>query len=138
MSWITNAGGSIAPPGFTPVDLTGQNTSIGATTLFAVGTTGPNGPGVYRIDYELQVTTAADISGQVYATFTWTDRDTNASKSVNTGPTADATDITGQVSGSITINVAASTNIQYATTYTSNQTSVALAYAIHLRLEGAL
>lgn len=128
-SIATVSGG--VPAIYGSVSATAQSASIGATTLYAVPA---GGAGVYRITYYMKITTAGSTSGSVTLTLSWTDVDDSAALSVVIPTPANATDITGVVSGELVVDAKLSTNIQYATTYASAG-GTAMVYKLKIKAE---
>jgi hypothetical protein len=131
------------PSEYATVDLTGQTANIGATTLYAVPSTGA---GMYRVSAYVVLTTAASVSSTLpNVQIVFTDNQTNTSITMNATPILGVAGIgqTGAltantvgtaVSGVIVVNAKASTNIQYSlVNYASSLAG--MAYAVHLKLE---
>jgi|SRR6266487_1852037 len=108
------------------VNLTGQNSSIGTTTLFAVGA---SGAGVYRVSFSL-IDTSAGSAGTVTATIGW-NNGTGAQSS--TTASLSLSSAGGEVSGDFIFTSGASQNITYATTVTG--IVGAPFYTLKLRIE---
>lgn len=126
------------------IDLAAQNNNIGATLLYAVPA---SGAGFYHVTCYLVVTTAAGVSSTLpNCNIAYTDNDTNVAVA--------ATPITGNSAGntigstnsvtaaaalvllgldSTTINVKASTNINFTTTNYASNAANAMQYAVHLK-----
>jgi len=125
------------PAEYATVDLTAQTAAIGATTLY---TTSAIGAGVYRISWVAKVTTAATTSstlgGAAGFQATYTDADDSVVVTPLAVPNASATGNTTQtqLSGTVIMNVKASTNIQYQFGYTTSGTT-SMAYNLHIKLE---
>lgn len=108
-------------------DLSEQNASLGATNFAPAGISA----GVYRVSYEVEITTAAATSSSVTVGFTWTGNGV-AKAYVGTAMTGNTTD-TWQ-SDTFLVYVDGGTSINYATTYASNPASAA-EYQFHVVLE---
>lgn len=110
----------------TPVNLTGQNAAIGATTFF----TSPVGvSGMYRISYDLYTTTPAG-AGSMSASFIYNNGSATITiPGVNVGGSTfdDSSRYTTSV---IAIFLPASTNLQYQIGYTGTHV-----YTFRIRLE---
>src|SRR5271165_1602472 len=113
------------------VDSTAQGASIGTTTLYAIPA---SGAGMYRVSYYMKVTTAASSSSSVTLALSWTDRSDSSALSVTIPTPANSTAIGGVVSGSLIVDAALSTNLQYATTYVSSG-GTAMQYTLRVRVE---
>ena len=134
----TVAGG--VPAEYATADLTTQSAAITATTLYAVPA---SGAGRYRVSFVASVTTAASTSsilgGASGFQIVYTDADDSVAKTsprtITTGVNTDATNTTATaLSGVITVNAKASTNIQYKFDYTSVG-GTAMQYNLHIILE---
>ena len=130
-------------PIYAEVNSTGLTANVGATTLYAVPSTGA---GLYRVTAYVIETTAASVSSTLpNVQIVYTDAITSGAITINATPTLGAAGLgqTGVLTanavgtvatGIIAINAKASTNIQYQTV---NYASVAagMAYALKIRLE---
>lgn len=124
------------PSEIVTVDLTAQSAAISATTLISAPATG-----MYRISWSADITTASDGSSVLGGT--------NGFQAVYTSPTdsvtkttvsgnsvTSAANTTGTAIGGAQIVYAKTgTNIQYSFGYTSVQTSTAMVYELHIKLE---
>lgn len=110
-----------------PVSRTGQTASIGTTPL----ETGSLAPGLYRLTYSVQVTTAAGVSSSIQVTFGWT-RNGVSQTFTGTAFTGNTTGTNGSQTQLISVDQA--TPISYATTYASNP-ALAMVYALDVYLE---
>lgn len=126
-----------APSVYATVDLTGQTAALGATTIYAVPATGV---GMYRITWNAKVTTAATTSSVLGGAggfqITYTDADDSVALTPLAIPNASATGNTTatQLSGVVSVNAKASTNVQYRFDYTSVGATV-MVYSLHVKLE---
>ena len=125
------------------IDTTGLTANVGATTLYAVPSTGE---GFYRVSAYVVETTAGSLSSVLpNVQIVYTDKDSNTSVTIDATPILGAAGI-GQsaalsinavgavASGVIPIYVKASTTIQYQTVnYASN--FAGMTYALRIRLE---
>lgn len=139
---IINPGGS--PVLVAKADATAQAANIGSAQLYAVPA---NGAGMYRVSVYVVVTQAASVSSTMPNTFlNYNDADTNVAIApsfflTNTstanavGTTNSLNTVTAQNSGTVIINVKASTNIQYGTTNYASSGATPMQYAIHIKLE---
>ena len=96
----------------TPVQLTAQSASVGATA-FPVGSLST---GLYYVDYYARITTAATTSSSLTVTIGWTDGTYTQSGS-GTAMTGNTT-ATNQ-SGRLMVNIDGATSITYSTAYVS-------------------
>lgn len=124
------------------VDLTAQNNNIGATTLYAVPT---SGAGMYRVSGYTVITTAAGVSSTLpNLQVVWTDKDNSvvqtaanftASTAANTTATDGLTNVNAGAGATLTISVKANTNIQYQTVNYASNAANAMQYAVHIKVE---
>lgn len=119
------------PAEYATVDVTGNAASIGTTTLYAVPSTGA---AMYRISYYMKITTAGSSSGSVTLTLVYNDRDDSVPITITVPTPANATDSTSVVSGTLIVDAALSTNITYATSYSSSG-GTAMVYKLRLKAE---
>lgn len=125
------------------IDLTAQTANKAASTLYAVPS---SGAGMYRVSAYIVETTAASVSSTLpNLQIVYTDNDSNTSITLDATPVLGVAGI-GQsgaltsntigtvVSGVISINVKASTTIQYQTVNYAS-TAAGMAYALHIKLE---
>ncbi len=131
------------PSEYAAIDTTGLTANVGASTLYAVPSTGE---GLYRISAYVVETTAGSLSSTLpNVQIIYTDKDSNTSVTIDATPVlagaglgqsaALGVNAIGTVSsGVIVIYVKASTTIQYQTVnYASNLAG--MTYALHIRLE---
>jgi len=109
------------------VNLSGQGAAI-TTTPIPLGTIPP---GIWRISYIIQITTAAGVSSSVTPTFSWTAN--GLAKSASGAAITGNTTTTVQF-GTLIIRVDDSTPISYATAYASNAAGV-MRYAFDIVAE---
>ncbi len=121
--------GAGVPAQYADVSLSTQSASIGETNLY----TAPSS-GLYRISYSAKTTRAASTSGSVDLTFSWTDAGDSTSLTSSAVTLANSTGITGVQEGTFIVNAASSTNISYATTYSSSG-ATSLQYELRVRVE---
>jgi hypothetical protein len=118
----------------TPSDLTAQTGSVGAQTLLT-GTTLT--AGMYRVSVYLKTTTAGGGGASVKATVAWNDGTAQTLDvsliAAAVGVAHDLTVLNAHSQGSVVLNLAASQNITYTTTFTAGTGSPA--YEIHVRTE---
>ena len=116
------------PSEYAHVDLTGQSASIGATTAYAVPS---SGAGMYRVCYVAFVTTTATTSSSIAVNIISNNGSGSftASGTVYTGNT-----LGGETQGCVGVYSAASQTIQYSTTYSSTG-GTAMVYALHIKVE---
>lgn len=133
----------LAPAIVATINLTGQVANIGATTLYAVPS---SGAGLYRVSAYVVETTAGSLTSTLpNVQMVYTDVDTNTSITIDATPILGIAGIgqTGALTantigtasaGSIVVALKASTNIQYQTVnYASN--IAGMAYSLRIRLE---
>lgn len=135
----TNAG---VPYLVAEVNLTGQTAAIGATTLYAVPSTGA---GLYRVSWVASITTAATTSSVLGGTNGFQVRYTDPTDSVV--KTSNPTTVTAftsagnttatTVSGCFVANCKLSTNLQYLYDYTSVG-ATAMTFKLSIRVEALL
>lgn len=132
IDWMTALLGEVesAPSTYTPVSLTGQSASIGATAIPAATLTA----GLYRVTWSARITTRASTGAQTSSltvTLGWTDATLacTVSGTAITGNTTTTTQSSTQL-----LKVDASSPITYATTYASN-TAGQMVYRLDLVLE---
>jgi len=125
------------------VDVTARDSAVSTGTFLY--TTPSTGAGTYRISWNAKLVTPADTSsilgGADGLQITYTDADdavTVTATHCNAGynSTDAALNTTqAQISGTCTVNAAASSNIDYGFDYTSVQTTTAMRYTLHVKLE---
>lgn len=126
------------PTEYATVDNTTATGNIGATTLYAVPSTGA---GLYRLSYYVIVNRVATVSSTLPdLKFTWTDPDNSTAQAA--GPfdsaTPSANTLTTMYSGDVIISAKASTNIQYqvgVTTVYASSGATSMQFSVHIRLE---
>lgn len=122
---------------YAKVDLTNQSTSINATTLYSVPA---DGSGMYRINYQLRVTTAAGSAAALNFKIEYTDKDDNQVITIPPSnidfinSTTSNSITTGIISGSLVVNAKESTDIKYKTNYATSGTP-SMQYTVHVVLE---
>jgi hypothetical protein len=128
------------PAEYAKVDLTAQGAAITATLLYAVPAASS---GMYRISWSAAVTTAdgsaSVLGGTTGFQIVYTDADDSVAKTsprtITSGVNTDATNTTATaLSGTIIVNAASSSNINYQMGYTST-TPGQMKYSLHLKLE---
>jgi hypothetical protein len=131
------------PSELATIDSTGLTGNVGATTLYAVPSTGE---GMYRVSAYLVTTTAGSVSSTMpNAQVVFTDKDSNTTVTLDVSPVLGAAGLgqsglltantVGTVfSGSVPIYVKASTTIQYKTVNYAS-TAAGMAYALRIKLE---
>lgn len=143
---VSNIAGATSLNGATfqtvSVDLTGQTTALGPTTLFT-----PTVSGLYRISVYEKVMTAAtsssSLGGAAGTTIAYTDASDSVAQSMvmalqtslgTTVTTSSGNLPTTKLTGTIIINAVSGTPITYAIGYTSSG-ATAMAYELHIKLE---
>jgi len=131
---------SNVPVRIASADYTAQSAAITTTTIF---TTGPSGAAQYLLSWNAKVTTAATTSSTLGAlTITYTDPDnvvqTITAGALSKGGTLETTDAgnsttTVLLGMPLMLNVANSSNIQYAFAYVSSG-ATAMQYNLHIRV----
>jgi hypothetical protein len=115
-------------------NLTAQTGSVGATTLL---TGAADTAGMYRVSVYLKTTTAGGGGASVKATVAWNDGTAQTLDvpliAAAVGVAHDLTVLNAHSQGSVVLNLAASQNITYTTTFTAGTGSPA--YEIHVRTE---
>jgi hypothetical protein len=117
-------------------DLTAQSAAITATTLYATTATG-----AYRISWSAAITTASDTSSVLggangFQVLYTSPTDSVVKTTVAGNSVTSAANTTGTaLGGSIIVYAKTGTNIQYQYGYTSVQTSVSMAYELHITVE---
>ena len=123
------------PSELATADLLGQTAAIGATTLYAVPAAGA---GLYRVHWAAKITTPATTSsvlgGSASLGLLYTDADDSVAASINDWPVYSGNTTGVALSGVLTVNAKASTNIQFTFDYTSVG-GTPMAYSLHIRLE---
>jgi hypothetical protein len=121
------------------INLGAQAANVGAALMYAVPA---NAGGMYRINAYTVVTQAATTSSTLaYPSITYTDRDSNTVVGVNLGNTTNSANTLGTSnaiggsSNSQVINIAAGTNINYATGGYVSTGATPMQYALHMQLE---
>ena len=105
----------------TPVQLTGQTATVGATAF----PTGSLAAGLYYVDYYAAITTAATTSSSLTVTFAWTSL--SLTKSASGAAITGNTNTTIQ-SGRLMIRIDGASPVTYALTYASTG-ATAMVYA---------
>jgi hypothetical protein len=124
------------PSELAKVDLTAQSAAIAATTAYATTATG-----MYRISWSAAITTASDTSSVLggangFQVLYTSPTDSVVKTTVAGNSVTSATNTTGTaLGGSIVVYAKTGTNIQYQYGYTSVQTSVSMAYELHIKVE---
>jgi len=129
-----NAAGKIPPAQTTyaSADAVTQAANIGATTVYAVPTSG-----MYRVEAYAVVTQAATTSSTLpNVGLLWTDSDSNTPLSATTLTPTNAANALGAFGNAVTVISAKSgTNIQYQTSNYASSGATPMQYAVHIRVE---
>ena len=121
-------------PAEATITATAQTANIATTTAYAVPSTGA---GQYRIEFKIIITTTAGTSSTLPSlTFTWIDRDNNATQTAVFIPTGGSgNSLTTIMTGVLEIDAAASTNIQYSTSGYASNPANAMQYAFRAKIK---
>ena len=117
-------------------DLTAQTAAITATTLYATTATG-----MYRVSWSADITTASDGSSVLGGTNGFqvlytSPTDSVVKTTVAGNSVTSAANTTGTaLGGSLVVYAKTGTNIQFTYGYTSVQTTTAMAYELHIKVE---
>jgi len=117
-------------------DLTAQVAAISATTVYATTATG-----MYRISWSAAITTASDGSSVLggsngFQVLYTSPTDSVVKTTVAGNSVTSSANTTGTaLGGSIVVYAKTGTNIQYQYGYTSVQTTTAMAYELHIKVE---
>jgi len=115
---------------------TAGNSNLGTQTLFTTGTVGTNA--LYRVSYYISQASNCGTTGSVYISFVWVDPHHNrtASQASNNTLTLALTNgLSNSVNGSLFMNVASSTSIQWNSTTGGGTTCSTGTYDVYTSLE---